>query len=82
VLGISPPVARVGLAALSGCALPKLFVGGDDDFAFDAQRLREELARLPGPREFLPIPGADHFFRQEEERLYRIVAPFLLGGRP
>jgi alpha/beta superfamily hydrolase len=82
VLCISPPVVKVGLAALSGCPLPKLFVGGDDDFAFDAARLRQELAALPGPREFVPIPGADHFFRKEEERLYRTVAPFLLGGQP
>lgn len=82
VLAISPPVAKVSLEALRGCTLPKLFVGGDDDFAFDARRCQEELSALPEPRAFLALAGADHFFRQEEERLYRSVAPFLLGGRP
>ncbi|NNL65858.1 MAG: alpha/beta fold hydrolase, partial [Myxococcales bacterium] len=79
VVGISPPVAKVSLASFAGCALPKLFLGGDDDFAFDARRFLEMYRELPEPRAFRPLPGADHFFRQEEERVYGELAPFLLG---
>jgi len=80
VIGISPPVAKVSLGAFQHCRLPKLFLGGDDDFAFDGERFQEEFARLPDPRAFRSLPGADHFFRQEEERVYRALAPFLLGA--
>lgn len=79
VIGISPPVAKVGLEAYRSCALPKLFLGGDDDFAFDRSRFDEEFALLPEPRAFRALRGADHFFRQEEERVHRALAPFLLG---
>jgi len=77
VLGVSPPVAKVGLEAFRECRRPKLFVGGDDDFAFDAARFRAEFERLPAPRRFVSLPGADHFFRQEEDRLYEAVAAFV-----
>jgi alpha/beta superfamily hydrolase len=81
VLGVSPPVAKIGLDAYRSCPRPKLFVGGDDDFAFDAARFRSEFETLPEPRRFVALPGADHFFRQEEDRLYAAVADFLEGGR-
>ncbi|MBW2314454.1 MAG: alpha/beta fold hydrolase, partial [Deltaproteobacteria bacterium] len=69
VLGVSPPVAKVGLDAFRSCTRPKLFVGGDDDFAFDGERFQREFEQLPEPRRFISLPGADHFFRQEEDRL-------------
>ncbi|HKJ24258.1 MAG TPA: dienelactone hydrolase family protein [Myxococcota bacterium] len=81
VLGVSPPVAKVGLDAYRTCTRPKLFVGGDDDFAFDAARFHGEFERLPEPRRFVALPGADHFFRQEEDRLYAAVAGFLESDR-
>jgi len=77
VLAVSPPVAKVGLETFLGCTRPKLFVGGDDDFAFDPARFQAEFERLPEPRCFVSLPGADHFFRQEEDRLYQAVAAFL-----
>ena len=77
ILAVSPPVAKVGLEAFLGCTQPKLFVGGDDDFAFDPARFQTEFEQLPEPRRFVSLPGADHFFRQEEDRLYDAVAAFL-----
>jgi alpha/beta superfamily hydrolase len=81
LLGVSPPVAKVGLDAFRACARPKLFVGGDDDFAFDTARFHAEFERLPEPRRFVPLPGADHFYRQEEDRLWAAVADFV-GREP
>jgi alpha/beta superfamily hydrolase len=80
VLGVSPPVAKVSLDAFRSCTRPKLFVGGDDDFAFEEARFRAEFERLPEPRRFVALAGADHFFRQEEDRLYEAVAGFLEEG--
>jgi hypothetical protein len=77
VAAISPPVARVSLEWLRDCALPKLFVGGDRDFAFDVARFDAEYAALPEPKRFVLLPGSDHFYRKEEERVFGIVADFL-----
>lgn len=80
VVGISPPVARVSLRPYRGVAAPVVFVAGDADFAFDEARFRDELAALP-PCEVLRLPGSDHFFRQEEERLYETLRR-ALGWEP
>jgi alpha/beta superfamily hydrolase len=77
LVAISPPVARVSLAWLRGCTLPKLFVGGDSDFAFDLTRFAEEYALLSEPKRFVRLPGSDHFYRKEEERVYELLAEFL-----
>lgn len=75
---VSPPTARVSLAPLRGVAIPRLFVSGDRDFAFDESRFAAEYAALPEPRRHVCLAGADHFFRRDEERLWRTLAPFLL----
>jgi hypothetical protein len=79
LIGVSPPVTRVSLDAYRGQRIPKLFIGGDGDFAFEPERFNAEFARLPAPKSFVPMQGCDHFYRKQEERLYRAVAPFLLG---
>jgi alpha/beta superfamily hydrolase len=77
VVAISPPVARVPLDWHRGHALPKLFVGGDRDFAFDRARFEAEYARLPEPKRFVGLAGSDHFYRKEEERVFGALAEFL-----
>jgi alpha/beta superfamily hydrolase len=76
-VGVSPPTARVSLAPWRALALPKLFLGGDADFAFDRERFDAEYARLPEPRAFVALPGADHFYRKEEERVYAGIRAWL-----
>ena len=75
--GISPPVARAPLDTWRGCAQPKLFVGGDADFAFDVARFRDAYAALPEPKRFERLEGADHFYRKEEERVFDALARWL-----
>ena len=77
VAGISPPTKRVSLAGFAGVSVPKLFVAGDRDFAFDKARFQREAAGLPGETSFVELAGSDHFFRQEEDRVYAVIAPFL-----
>lgn len=77
LVAISPPVARVSLEWPRACALPKLFVGGDRDFAFDRARFEGEYARLPEPKRFVGLSGSDHFYRKEEERVFEAVSDFL-----
>jgi alpha/beta superfamily hydrolase len=82
LVALCPPVARAELGPLRDLALPRLFLGGDGDFAFDVEAFLAAYATMPGPRGFLRLPGADHFFRGEEERVYRALAPFLHGAEP
>lgn len=77
LVAISPPVARVSLEWLRDCALPKLFVGGDRDFAFDLARFDVEWAGLREPKRFVRLAGSDHFYRKEEERVFEAVSGFL-----
>jgi hypothetical protein len=77
LVAISPPVARVSLEWPRACALPKLFVGGDRDFAFDRVRFECEYAKLPEPKSFVGLSGSDHFYRKEEERVFEALSDFL-----
>jgi hypothetical protein len=78
--GIAPPVSRVSLAPWRACAGPKLLLAGDRDFAFDAERFGREFEALPAPKRFVAMPGADHFFRKEEERAWAVLADWLAGS--
>jgi alpha/beta superfamily hydrolase len=80
LVALSPPVAKVPLAAWHDCPLPALFVAGDRDFAFDRERFQSELARLPGSPAFVELAGGDHFWRREEERPWAAMRAFVTGG--
>jgi alpha/beta superfamily hydrolase len=79
LVGVSPPVAKVSLDAYRHLQIPKLFIGGDQDFAFDRERFDREFAQIPEPKRFVAMQDCDHFYRKHEERLYQAVAPFVTG---
>ncbi len=62
--GISPFIQPPGL--LDRCLLPKFFATGARDEFVDPQALGEQVKRLPGPKELVVFPGADHFWTEEE----------------
>lgn len=77
IVAVSPPVTRVALTAYRDCALPKTFLAGDKDFVFDQEIFTTEFAALPQPKQWIPMPGCDHFFRGEEKRLANTIAETL-----
>lgn len=80
LVGISPPVPRVSLEPWCDCEQPKLFIGGDADFAFEIGPFEQQYATLGEPKRFERIPGADHFFRKQEERLHQLLTAWLDAG--
>lgn len=78
IFALSPPNRRSGLYEYMDCTVPTTFFGGDNDFAFDRAGLEEDRAKIPAPTEFIEISGADHFFRQDEHRIYQALceSPF------
>jgi len=56
--------------------LPKLFIVGGSDWQF-ANGLADFVKNLQPPAELKVIPGVDHFWFQEEDRLYEPIVSFL-----
>jgi len=80
IVGIAPPTARVSFDIYRNCHVPKCFLAGDADFAFDEAKFLQAFEAMPQPRVFIPMPGSDHFFRLEEPRLYESCRSFILGN--
>jgi alpha/beta superfamily hydrolase len=73
IVAISPPVGKVRLPTDYGGDIPKTFLFGDSDFAIDSEEFLKQFERLRGPKQFVCLQGADHFFRKLEERLYQSI---------
>jgi len=68
-------------AAIAQIRIPRLFVQGErDEFASGAE-LRELVASLPGEPRLEVIPGADHFFTGQLDRVQQVVSDWI-GARP
>lgn len=81
VTAVSHPTARISLDAFIPLRIPKLFIAGDQDFAFDPERFQQEFAQLPDPKRFIHLTGCDHFFRKQEERVYTPLARTLASNQ-
>ena len=76
MVGISPPLKRVGFEHLSDCRKPCLLVSGQDDFVFDADAARN-LVDAAGPNLTFERPLGDHFFVGLEADLADRIARFV-----
>lgn len=76
---ISPPVSRAPLDGVENLTMSSLFIAGDRDFAFERERFEGIFARVPGARAFVELSGSDHFFRQDEARVYDALCLWLSG---
>jgi alpha/beta superfamily hydrolase len=61
-------------AFLDGCVKPRLFGQGENDEFGPGEAIRAFVERLPEPREFALIPGADHYFGGQLDALQHRVA--------
>jgi uncharacterized protein len=62
---------------LGACALPKIFLSGDQDPFAPAERLKELAAAAAEPRRLVLIPGADHFFSGRIHAMQEAMAAWL-----
>jgi alpha/beta superfamily hydrolase len=60
---------------------PRLFVQGEKDAFADEPTIRALVERLPEPKSLVILPGADHFFAGQLDRLQEIVASWA-AARP
>ncbi|MGC1422106.1 MAG: alpha/beta fold hydrolase [Terracidiphilus sp.] len=63
--------------ALSECSLPKLFLSGDGDSFAPQQDLLQVVDTAADPKNLVLVPGADHFFTGQLDRMQRSLASWL-----
>jgi|GEM_PF-78208 len=63
--------------ALADCALPKLFLSGNDDSFAPPPDLQQVVDSAADPKQLVLIPGADHFFTGRLEAMQEALAGWL-----
>jgi len=67
---------------LHNLTTPKLFLSGDRDQFAPIEQLNQVAASAAAPKRLLLIPGADHFFTDQLERMQRALAGWLKEQLP
>jgi alpha/beta superfamily hydrolase len=81
LVGVGVPVRLLEIDALAHCEKPKLIVQGQLDEYGPLDAVVPWFERLPPPKRLEIIPGADHFFTQQQDSLAdAILAYFRSGG--
>jgi hypothetical protein len=78
VAGISPFIQPPHL--LDKCSCPKLFVTGTRDEFVNSQSLKEQVKKLPEPKELILFSGVDHFWSEDAEAMAEKVGRFFKKG--
>jgi alpha/beta superfamily hydrolase len=77
LFGIAPPAKSYDFSALYDCHKPKFFVQGTLDTTCLLKDSRELYARLPEPKEFIEVDGADHLFDGQVAEVADVVQGLL-----
>lgn len=80
LVGVGVPVRLLRVDVLAGCAKPKLIVQGERDQYGPIGELREWFARLAEPKALAAIPGADHFFTEQQQELRAAIDAYFRSG--
>jgi len=73
LIGVGVPVRLLAVDDLANCAKPKLIVQGAEDEYGPLDALQPWYARLAPPKHLTVIPGADHFFTQQQQELVAAI---------
>ena len=79
LISIGAPVDKYDFSFLEECRKPILFVQGDRDEFGRVERLRELVAKVPGPAELKLIEGAGHFFDDQLDELKAAITAWVLA---
>lgn len=70
-------VRRYSYSSLSSCSLPKLFLSGDRDQYAPVRDLQCVAATTAEPKKLVLLPGADHFFAGQLDRMQHTIVDWL-----
>jgi hypothetical protein len=76
LIGVGVPVRLLATDTLTDCAKPKLIIQGERDQYGPLSELRRWLAQLPEPKQLTVIPGAEHFFAEQQSALTAAIVDY------
>jgi uncharacterized protein len=82
---VSPPLPMFDFKFLRDCLMPIFLISGGEDSLIPEDDFSAFCRDLPGPKEYLVVPGADHIWWGYEKTLAGKVADFFqrsLGHSP
>jgi alpha/beta superfamily hydrolase len=82
LIGVGVPVGVLGVDQLAGCDKPKLIVQGGRDQYGPPPNLNAWFARLPEPKALAVVPGADHFFTDQQDQLLDAILAYFRSDTP
>ncbi len=77
-IALISPVVFPG--ALKECTKPKFIITGDADTLISAEEVSRAVAGMAEPKTAESVPGADHFWRGQEEEMAGKVAEFFVNA--
>jgi uncharacterized protein len=77
LIGLGTPVNSTDFSYLRECAKPKLFVHGANDQFGDVDKVEKLVDTLPGEKQLVVVPDADHFFTGHLEKLDQAITTWV-----
>jgi len=77
LIALGLPVNRLETNWLRACVKPKLFLHGANDEHGDIATLEALFATLPGPKQLVVVPAADHFFTGKLEQVEAAIRAWM-----
>jgi alpha/beta superfamily hydrolase len=78
-IGLGTPVNNTDFSFLHECAKPKLFVHGENDEFGDVKKVEALVKSLPGEKQFVVVPGVDHFFAGKLKQVDVAISEWMMG---
>jgi uncharacterized protein len=76
LIGVGVPVRLLSTDTLADCAKSKLIIQGERDQYGPLPELRRWFAQLPKPKQLTVIPGAEHFFAEQQSALTASIVDY------
>ncbi len=77
LIGLGTPVNSTDFSFLRECSKPKLFVHGENDKFGDVKKVEALVESLPGEKQLVVVPEADHFFVGKLDQLDRATTEWV-----
>ncbi len=76
LIGVGVPVRLLTTDTLADCAKSKLIIQGERDQYGPLPELRRWFSQLPEPKQLTVIPGAEHFFAEQQSALTASIVDY------
>ena len=80
LIGVGVPVRLLTTDTLADCTKSKLIIQGERDQYGPLFELRRWFAQLPEPKQLTVIPGAEHFFAEQQAALTTAILEYFHSG--